>query len=88
VIGRWMPVTKRARAWGTVWMTSQVGAALSPLLVVPIQVRYGWRAPFFVFGLLGIAWSLAWYEWPAESLIGPGFPIEPALANDGWTPTG
>jgi MFS family permease len=33
VIGRWMPVTKRARAWGTVWMTSQVGAALSPLLV-------------------------------------------------------
>lgn len=67
VIGRWMPVTKRARAWGTVWMTSQVGAALSPLLVVPIQVRYGWRAPFFVFGLLGIVWSLAWYAWFRDS---------------------
>jgi MFS transporter, ACS family, glucarate transporter len=53
VIGRWIPVAKRTRAWGTVWMTSQVGAALSPLLVVPIQVRYGWRAPFFVLDSVG-----------------------------------
>jgi ACS family glucarate transporter-like MFS transporter len=67
VIGRWFPVAKRTRAWGTVWMTSQVGAALSPLLVVPIQVRYGWRAPFFVFGLLGVVWSLAWYVWFRDS---------------------
>jgi ACS family glucarate transporter-like MFS transporter len=51
VIGRWIPAAKRTRAWGVVWMTSQAGAALSPLLVVPIQLRYGWRAPFFVFGL-------------------------------------
>src|ERR1700724_1926748 len=34
VIGRWIPVAKRTRAWGIVWMTSQVGAACSPLLVV------------------------------------------------------
>ena len=67
VIGRWIPVAKRTRAWGIVWMTSQVGAALSPLLVVPIQVRYGWRAPFFVFGLLGVVWSLAWYAWFRDS---------------------
>jgi MFS family permease len=48
-------------------MTSQIGAAVSPLLVVPIQARYGWRAPFFVFGLLGIVWSLAWYGWFRDS---------------------
>ena len=67
VIGRWMPASKRARAWGTVWMTSQIGAALSPLLVVPIQMRYGWRASFFVFGFLGIVWSVVWYTWVRES---------------------
>jgi MFS transporter, ACS family, glucarate transporter len=70
VIGRWMPAAKRTRAWGTVWMTSQIGAALSPLLIVPIQMRFGWRASFFVFGLLGVVWSVAWYVWfrdtPAE----------------------
>src|SRR5213593_2092981 len=25
VIGRWIPAQRRARAWGTVWMTSQIG---------------------------------------------------------------
>ncbi len=67
VIGRWIPVAKRTRAWGIVWMTSQVGAALSPLLVVPIQARYGWRAPFFVFGILGLVWSIVWYAWFRDS---------------------
>jgi MFS transporter, ACS family, glucarate transporter len=67
VIGRWIPVANRTRAWGLVWMTSQIGAVLSPLLVVPIQVRYGWRAPFFVFGVLGVVWSVVWYGWFRDS---------------------
>jgi ACS family glucarate transporter-like MFS transporter len=67
VIRRWFPAGKRTRAWGTIWMTSQVGAALSPLLVLPIQLHYGWRAPFFLFGFLGMAWSLAWYAWFRDS---------------------
>ena len=32
VISRWIPAANRARAWGIVWMTSQIGAAISPLL--------------------------------------------------------
>ena len=67
VIVRWIPIANRARAWGFIWMTSQVGAALSPLLVVPIQLRYGWRAPFFVFGVLGVVWSVVWYAWFRDS---------------------
>jgi MFS family permease len=67
VIGRWIPLANRTRVWGIVWMTSQVGAALSPLLVVPIQMRYRWRAPFFVFGFLGVVWSLTWYVWFRDS---------------------
>ena len=50
VIGRWIPPLQRTRAWGIVWMTGQIGAAVSPLLVLPIQARYGWRAAFFLFG--------------------------------------
>jgi len=64
VIGRWIPGPHRGRAWGVVWMTSQIGAAISPLLVVPIQARYGWRAAFFVFDLAGVAWvyALAFFQ--------------------------
>jgi MFS family permease len=63
VISRWIPSHRRAGAWGVVWMTSQVGAAISPLLVVPIMARYGWRAAFFIFGFAGVLWAAAWYWW-------------------------
>jgi len=67
VIGRWIPQRKRASVWGIVWMTSQIGAALAPLLVVPIQLHYGWRASFYLFGILGVVWSVVWYVWFRDS---------------------
>jgi sugar phosphate permease len=30
---------------------------------VPIQARYGWRTSFYLFGILGVLWSLVWYPW-------------------------
>jgi predicted MFS family arabinose efflux permease len=48
-------------------MASQVGGALAPLLVVPIQMQYGWRASFFVFGSFGILWAAVWYFWFRDS---------------------
>jgi MFS family permease len=67
VIHRWMPAGRRARAWGAVWMMSQLGGALSPLLVVPIQIRYGWQASFFLFGIVGVIWGGVWYWWFRDS---------------------
>ena len=67
VIARWTPATSRARAWGFVWMMSQIGAAISPLLVVPIQTRYGWQASFFVFGIVGVVWAAGWFRWFRDS---------------------
>jgi MFS transporter, ACS family, glucarate transporter len=69
-ISRWFPVGERARAHGVVWMASRIGGAIAPLLVVPIQAAYGWRASFYVFGTAGVAWAIVWYGWyrnhPAE----------------------
>ncbi|MFL6275018.1 MAG: MFS transporter [Blastocatellia bacterium] len=69
-LSRWFPVIERARAWGVIWMASQIGGALSPLLVVPVQARYGWRVSFYLFGILGVVWGTVWYRWyrdtPAE----------------------
>jgi ACS family glucarate transporter-like MFS transporter len=67
VIARWSPPAKRTSAWGIAMMASQLGGAFAPLLVVPIQIRYGWRASFFVFGLFGIAWAVVWYRWFRDS---------------------
>ena len=67
VIGRWIRPSLRTRAWGIVWMMGQVGAVISPLLVLPIQARYGWRASFFLFGVLGVIWAAVWYAWFRDS---------------------
>ena len=62
-IMRWFPQTERARAQSAVWMATRLGGALAPLLVIPIQQAYGWRASFFVFGAAGFVWAAAWYFW-------------------------
>jgi MFS family permease len=62
-ISRWFPRLERARALGLVIMTTQLGGALAPLLVVPIQARYGWRTSFYLFGILGVLWAVVWYRW-------------------------
>ena len=75
VVGRWVPATHRTRSLGIIWMMSQLGGALAPLLVVPIMMHYGWQAAFYLFGGLGVIWAAIWYWWfrdsPAEQ---PGMP--------------
>jgi ACS family glucarate transporter-like MFS transporter len=66
-VARWFPVHERGRAFGISLMASQLGGAIAPLMVVPIQMQYGWRASFYVFGILGVAWSLVWYWWFRDS---------------------
>ena len=90
----WMLPTERGFAQGLTHAASRVGAALTPPLVVLLMVRFGWRMPFFLFGLIGLCWSIAWYwyyrDTPAEhrhtnaaerSLIENSTGIRPAQAR-------
>ena len=53
------------------WLATSAGGAATPLIVVPLQQAYGWRAAFFLFDGIGIFWVAAWLYWfrdrPAES---------------------
>lgn len=60
---RWFPTAERGRVFGVIWLSSQLGGAVSPLMIVPIQVQFGWRASFYVFGILGVVWASAWWRW-------------------------
>jgi len=61
-ISNWFSPATRGRAFGLFVMCTQLGGALSPLLVVPIQQRYGWRTSFYVFAALGVLWALLWFS--------------------------
>jgi ACS family glucarate transporter-like MFS transporter len=67
VVSRWFPARQRATMSGVNLMASQVGGAVAPLLVLPIQMRYGWRMSFYVFGATGLIWAAIWYAWFRDS---------------------
>ena len=69
-MSRWMPAEERGFSQGLPHAASRVGAALTPALVVVLMIHFGWRMPFFLFGLLGLVWAAVWYWYyrdrPAE----------------------
>jgi MFS family permease len=67
VVSRWFPTTERARAQSFIWAASRLGGVLTPLLVVPLQARIGWRFVFALFGVLGVAWATVWWLWFRDS---------------------
>jgi MFS transporter, ACS family, glucarate transporter len=67
VVARWFPPTQRASISGVLLMASQIGGALAPLLVLPIQIRFGWRVSFYLFGIMGTIWAVCWYAWFRDS---------------------
>lgn len=60
-LARWMRPTERGFAQGITHAGSRLGAALTPPLVVLIIAAYGWRAAFYVFGVVGVVWATAWF---------------------------
>lgn len=78
VVRRWFPVHERARAQGYIWGASRFGGALAPLLVVPLQQAYGWRASFYIFGAIGVLWCAVWWLFYRDE--GAPHPPEPHTA--------
>ena len=54
---------ERARASSIIFIATAVGGAFTPLIVVPLQQAYGWRAAFYLFGALGVFWAAIWWVW-------------------------
>jgi MFS family permease len=65
VLATWLPKQERERAQARLWLASRWGGALTPLLVIALldYVHVSWRVVFGLFGLLGVAWAVAFYRW-------------------------
>ena len=60
---RWFPRREVGNAHGVLFMGTRFGGALAPPLVVAIMTFAGWRVSFFLFGMLGVIWSVFWWKW-------------------------
>ncbi len=62
-LSRWMLPSERGYAQGITHAGSRLGAALTPPLVVWMITMDGWRMPFYIFGVIGVAWAALWFYW-------------------------
>jgi ACS family hexuronate transporter-like MFS transporter len=56
-----LPADRRARGIATSYSGGALGAILTPIIVVPLGLRFGWQATFLLSGLLGALWILLWW---------------------------
>lgn len=55
-----LPPEQRSRGIALAYSGGSAGAVLSSLLVIPVALRFGWRAAFVCTGLLGAGWLVLW----------------------------
>lgn len=57
----YMAPRERNLAIGLVNAAPNIGAILTPLLIPPFAIAFGWKAAFFVTGGLGAIWLIGWF---------------------------
>lgn len=56
-----LPPHRQSRGIAISYSGGSLGAILTPLMVVPIALAFGWRTAFLLTGVLGVVWLGVWY---------------------------
>jgi len=59
-VSEWFPNRERGLAAALYDSGSSVGGAIAPFVILPVYLRWGWRAAFVIPGLLGFLWLIVW----------------------------
>jgi ACS family glucarate transporter-like MFS transporter len=61
----WFPYQDRAFAQGAMWMSGRLIGGLTPLVwwLLVEQLNIGWRGAFYLFGVFGVLWCIAFAVW-------------------------
>ena len=57
----WFPQSERAFAIGVFNAGANVGAIITPLVVPPLTLGFGWQSAFIVTGLANLVWLAIWW---------------------------
>src|SRR5207247_6327860 len=59
----WLPEQERVRAQSLIWLSARWGGAFTPFLIAFLFDVMPWRAILYIFGALGVVWSVLFYRW-------------------------
>jgi len=60
IVANMLPPEDRGLASGIFNSGAAIGAFTAPFVITPLAVQFGWRAAFFVIGILGALWIVLW----------------------------
>jgi MFS transporter, ACS family, hexuronate transporter len=55
-----LPPDRQSRGMALGYSGASLGALVTPLIVTPIALAYGWRTAFLVTGVFGVVWLALW----------------------------
>jgi MFS transporter, ACS family, solute carrier family 17 (sodium-dependent inorganic phosphate cotransporter), other len=62
LFGRWVPPAERGRAVALIHSSTSAGSLIGLMASGWLVRHYGWPAPFYVFGVIGLVWLIAWLK--------------------------
>jgi len=62
LFGRWVPAAERGRAAALINSGTSAGSLIGLMSSGWLVQHYGWPAPFYVFGVIGLLWLIAWLQ--------------------------
>lgn len=83
----YLPIRERSFALGLGNTAPNIGAILTPLLIPPLALAFGWKSAFVVTGALGFVWLIFWVLGTkrlvpiAEAPVAPVAETAPALTT-------
>jgi ACS family hexuronate transporter-like MFS transporter len=69
-----LPPTLQSRGMALAYSGASLGNIITPLLVTPIALWFGWRSAFLITGAMGAAWLTLWWKVARPPLLLPAPP--------------
>jgi MFS transporter, ACS family, hexuronate transporter len=76
-----LPPEQRSFGLGLAYSGGSLGALLTPIVIVPLAGRWGWRSTFVLSAVVGFAWIGGWLLLRATGLYRPGVTVQPLRAT-------
>ena len=67
-----MPAEQRSFGLGLAYSGGSLGALLTPIVVVPLALKWGWRSTFILSAAIGFAWIIFWVLLRSSGIYRPG----------------
>jgi MFS transporter, ACS family, hexuronate transporter len=78
----YLPLKERSFGLGLVNTAPNIGAILTPLLIPPLALAFGWQAAFIVTGGLGFVWLAFWFA--GTRSLHPVSAAKPSKLDANW----